>query len=53
MIFSLLGLLKSTDLVEEFVWRIEEYNPYLNAVFEYGPGVLQRASDLDNCRATV
>ena len=41
------GTLKGTDLVEEFVWRIEEYNPYLNAVFEYAPGVMQRASELD------
>lgn len=43
--------LKSTDIVKEFVWRIEEYNPYLNAVFEYAPGVLQRASELDVARA--
>jgi len=45
------GTLKSTDIVEEFVWRIEEYNPYLNAVFEYAPSVLQRALDLDIARA--
>jgi hypothetical protein len=45
------GKLKSTDLVEEYVWRIEEYNSYLNAVFEYAPGVLQRALEMDRARA--
>lgn len=44
------GKLKSTDLVEEYVWRSEQYNSYLNAVFEYAPGVKQRAVELDAAR---
>ncbi|OBT77497.1 hypothetical protein VF21_05228 [Pseudogymnoascus sp. 05NY08] len=45
------GELKSTDLVEEYVWRIEEYNPYLRAVSQYAPGVLDQAKELDSKRA--
>ena len=45
------GKLKSTDLVEEYVWRIEEYNPYLNAVSQYAPGVMEQARIADERRA--
>lgn len=45
------GKLKSTDLVEEYIWRIEEYNPYLRAISEYAPGVMDRAREMDSKRA--
>ena len=45
------GKLKSIDLVEEYVWRIEEYNSYLHAVSEYAPDVAERAKEMDNRRA--
>lgn len=45
------GKIKSTDLVEEYVWRIEEYNPYLKAVSQYAPGVMDQARIADERRA--
>lgn len=45
------GKLKSTDLVEEYVRRIEEYNEYLRAVSEYAPGAMERAREMDAKRA--
>lgn len=44
------GSVSSADIVKEYIWRIEEHNPYLNAVFEYAPDVLERASSLDSMR---
>ncbi|TAQ87151.1 hypothetical protein B7494_g4533 [Chlorociboria aeruginascens] len=44
------GTLTSTDLVEEYVWRIEQYNTFLNAVSQYAPGVMKRAQELDSER---
>ncbi|KAJ5921256.1 amidase signature enzyme [Penicillium verhagenii] len=44
------GTLKSTDLVEEYIWRIENHNSYLNAIFEYSPTAMQRAADMDSAR---
>jgi hypothetical protein len=45
------GNLRSTDLVEEYVWRIEKYNGYLRAISEYAPNVMHRAREMDNKRA--
>lgn len=45
------GTLNSTDLVEEYVWRIEEHNTYLHAISEYAPGALERAKEMDLKRA--
>lgn len=44
------GKVKSTDLVDEYVWRIEQYNSYLNAVIEYAPGAKKRAMEMDAAR---
>ncbi|KAJ5933741.1 amidase signature enzyme [Penicillium verhagenii] len=44
------GALESTDLVEEYIWRIEKHNSYLNAIFEYSPTAMQRAADMDTAR---
>lgn len=46
------GKLKSTDLVQEYVWRTEEYNGYLHAVAQYAPGAYERAQKLDEQRAS-
>jgi hypothetical protein len=45
------GKLKSTDLVEEYVWRIEEHNLYLHAVSQYASGVMEQARIADEGRA--
>lgn len=45
------GKLKSTDLVEEYIWRIEEYNSYLRAVDQYALNVMERAREMDESRA--
>jgi hypothetical protein len=41
------GKSESTDLEGEHIWRIKEYNLYLNALFQYYPGVVQRPEDTD------
>ena len=46
------GKLKSTDLVQEYVWRTEEYNGYLRAVAQYAPNAFERAQELDDQRAS-
>ncbi|KAF2759933.1 amidase signature enzyme [Pseudovirgaria hyperparasitica] len=45
------GEVKSADLAEHYISRIEQYNGYLNAVFQYAPGVMQRAKDMDEKRS--
>ena len=45
------GELKSIDLVQEYVWRIEAYNGYLCAVSEYASDVASQAHALDEKRA--
>ena len=45
------GVLTSVNLVEEYVWRIEEYNPYLHAISQYSPSVLAQAKEMDAKRA--
>ena len=45
------GTLTSVDLVEEYVWRIEEYNAYLHAISQYSPNALAQAKEMDVKRA--
>ncbi|KIV88454.1 hypothetical protein PV10_08137 [Exophiala mesophila] len=46
------GKLRSTDLVQEYVWRTEEYNGYLRAVAQYAPNAYERAQELDEQRTS-
>lgn len=45
------GSLTSTDIVEEYISRINEHNGYLKAVYVVAPGVVQQAKALDEKRA--
>jgi amidase len=45
------GALKSTDLVREYVWRIEQHNGRLRAVAAYAPHAMARAREMDERRA--
>ncbi len=46
------GSLTSTDIVEEYISRINEHNGYLKAVYVVAPGVMQQAKALDEKRAS-
>lgn len=46
------GSLTSTDIVEEYISRINEHNGYFKAVYVVAPGAMQKAKALDEKRAS-
>ncbi len=44
------GELRCIDLVKEYIWRVEKYNPYLRAISDYAPDFVHRALELDKLR---